>query len=314
MKIRDFSQKPHADIEGIRFSWRLLTPRYWHHWLGLGLLSLIWLLIPVASRDSLARFIGRKLAAGRWPRRIPENLSRCFTDMSAQQQAEISLEFCEAQACVIFDLPAMWLSSPEKLQTRMRIQGLETLEAALSEDRPVCLLVCHSLGMEHAARALKWMYPVLGYYQPFGAPVVDWLFYRSRVKNGGYLLQRGDSLRHLIRDLRTGWMLYMMIDEDMGEKEGLWVPFFATQKCGLKAPAKLAGVTDAAAVPVYSWYNMDERRYEIQILPALEDFPSGNDHADVEKLMENLENMIGNQVSQYGWRQQLFRSENKRQQ
>lgn len=309
--FRDFSQKAHHGSNSPVFSWSLLSPRQWPQWLGLALLSLLWLL-PITWRDGLGKSLGKQMAKGRWPRRIPENLGSCFSGMSELQKKAVVLEYCQAQACVILDLPALWLSSPAQLRKRVKINGLENLESEYAAGRPVCLLVCHSLGMEHAGRTLKDSYPILGYYQPFGSPVIDWLFYRYRSRNGGYLLQRKDSLRPLVRDLRDAWMLYMMIDEDMGETEGHWVPFFETAKCAIKAPAKLTAMAGASAVPLYSWYNLQEHRYEIDILPALANFPCGSSREDVAQLMATLETMIEFRVAQYGWRQQLFRSRTKR--
>ncbi len=309
---RNFSERPHRGSESPKFGWPLLAVTCWPHWLGLGLLSSQWLLLPHTWRDKLAARIGKQLAKGRWPRRVPANLRRCFPQMSDQEIDAIVLEYCQTQACIIMDLPSLWLSSEKQLQKRVRFSGLEHLETPFAESRPVCLLVCHSMGMEHAAHILKKSFPLLGYYQSFGSAVVDWFFYRLRARNGGYLLQRGDSMRQLVRDMRDGWMLYMMIDEDMGEREGHWTAFYATEKCAIKAPAKLAAITSAAAVPVYSWYNREEHCYEVKILPALQDFPTDDEPSDVAQLMSSLETMIDINPGQYGWRQQLFRSERHR--
>ncbi|MGB0867234.1 MAG: lysophospholipid acyltransferase family protein [Granulosicoccaceae bacterium] len=311
LEHRDHSRKPFRGPVRPSFEFALLHPKYWLQWAAIGLLSLIWVVLPISWRDSLGKWCGAWLSKGRWPRRIPQNLQRCFPNLTQPEQERITLEFCQAQACVLLDLPALWLSSPKKQFARVHVNGLEHLESVYQANRPVCLLVCHSLGMEHAARALKWSYPMLGYYQPFGSRVIDWLFYRFRSDNGGYLLKRGESLRHLVRDLRDNWMLYMMIDEDMGEDEGHWVSFFAAQKCGIKAPAKLTAMAGATALPVYSWYNLDKQRYEIDILPALLDFPTGDSRADVGLTLKVLEQMIGCRVEQYNWRQKLFRSENR---
>lgn len=309
---RDHEGKPHRGPKRQGFYWGLLSPRCWLQWIALAFLSLLWILLPSTWRDALGKKLGSVMAKGRWPRRIPANLKACFSDMSEEQVDAIVLEFCQAQACVVLDLPALWLTSPERQFKRLKISGLETLESKFESDQPVCLLVCHSLGMEHAARALKWSYPMLGYYQPFGSEVVDWLFYRFRTYNGGYLLRRGDSLRQLVRDLRDGWMLYMMVDEDMGEAEGHWVTFFDTEKCALKAPAKMTAMAKGSAVPVYSWYNMAEHRYEINVLPELEGFPSGDSVADARVLMQSLEKMIEHRPAQFGWRQNMFRSQRLR--
>ncbi len=309
---RDFTARSHRGprdgAAAHHFSVALLHPRLWPQWLGLGVLSLMWLLLPGRWRDGLGMLIGSRLAKGRWPRRIPLNLARCFPQMSAAEQQRVVREHAQAQVCVLLDLPALWLGRSDRLRARVRVQGAEHLERAFEAGRPVCMLVSHSLGLEHAAQALKSSYPMLGYYKPFGAPVVDWLFYRSRCRNGGYLLQRGDSFRSLVRDVREGWSLYMMIDEDMGEQQGHWAPFFATQKCGIKAPAKLTALTGALAVPIYSWYNLREHRYEIRVSEPLADFPSGDSSADVARMLAALQQMIEQHPAQYGWRQQLFRS------
>lgn len=305
---RDFADRRHRGPAPPRFRARWLAPDHWPTWLGLAALSALWLLLPVRARDRLGYWLGDRLASGRWIRRIPDNLRRCFVGLGDAELDALTREHCRAQACVWLDLPALWLAAPERLRERVQVEGLEHLEALNQQGTPVCLLVCHSLGMEHAARALKWSYPMLGYFQPFGNAPVDWLLYRARVRNGGYLLARGASMRALVRDLREGWMLYMMIDEDMGEREGEWADFFAARKCAIRAPAKLAAIAGARAVPVYSWYDLEQRRYRVSVFAPLADFPSGDSAADARRCMAALEAMIGERVAQYGWRQKLFRS------
>jgi KDO2-lipid IV(A) lauroyltransferase len=105
--------------------------------------------------------------------------------------------------------------------------------------------------------------------------------------------------RDLIRELKNGKVLVILPDQKYGGSGSIEASFF-----GYKVPSnpginKLARLGQAKVLPVFT------RRigihYELSILPALENFPSGNDIQDTETLHRLYEAEIRDNPSQYLW-------------
>ncbi|MEM7376337.1 MAG: hypothetical protein AAF460_02415 [Pseudomonadota bacterium] len=306
----DYRDKPHrrwGDTRNPRLSGACFAPQQLGVWLGLGVLSLLWLL-PVRVRDRLGSALGRlHYRFGRTHYRAARrNLRLCFPGRSAGDIDELLREHSATQWCVWLDLPALWMRSPRALCERTDFHGLDTLQSRAAQGQATVLLVCHNVALEHAAQILKTGLPMLGYYRQFKSPVLDWLFYRLRSRNGGYLSERQAPLRALLRDVRDGWQLYQMIDEDLGADAGEFAPFFATDFCAVTGSARMCGVAGADAVPVCSGYDRARHRYWVSVLDPLVDFPTGSAASDARALMATLEALISVSPAQFMWRQRML--------
>lgn len=308
----DFSRKPHTHSESASragLSLACFTPVQLAVWLGLFGLSLLWCL-PVRVRDAFGGMLGTlHYAIGRQRfRSARRNLRLCLPDLSDREVDDLLREHCATQWCVWFDLPALWMRPLRALRARTDIEGLELLHSRAEQGLPVVLLVCHNVALEHAAQVLKSMLPMLGYYRRFDSPVLEWLFYRLRSRNGGYLTERRDSMRSLLRDMRQGWQLYQMIDEDLGPGVGEFARFFSTDFCAVTSPARLCRLAGAEAIPVFSGYDRRQHRYRIKVFDPLQNFPRPSSQQDAMVLAEVLEKLIGESLPQFMWHQRLFRT------
>ncbi|MEM9602408.1 MAG: hypothetical protein AAGA11_06075 [Pseudomonadota bacterium] len=304
---RDKAHRRRGDTGAPRLGRACFMPRQLAVWCGLALLSLLWLL-PVRLRDRLGAAIGRAhYRYGRAHYRAARrNLRLCFPDMSSADIDALVSEHSATQWCVWLDLPALWIRSPHALCDRTDFRGVDTLQARAARGQATVLLVCHNVALEHAAQALKTGLPMLGYYRRFKSPVLDWLFYRLRSRNGGYLSERQAPLRTLLRDVRDGWQLYQMIDEDLGAAAGEFAPFFGTEFCAVTGSARMCHVAGADAVPVCSGYDRVRHRYWVSVLEPLSDFPTGSAAADARALTAALESLIRVSPEQFMWRQRML--------
>ncbi|MEM6987495.1 MAG: hypothetical protein AAF499_13270 [Pseudomonadota bacterium] len=308
----DYSAKPHRQQERKHvpsLTARCFAPRQLGIWLGLGVLSVLWCL-PVRLRDALGSSLGLlhyRLGKSHW-RAARRNLRLCFPERSEAEIVALLREHSATQWCVWLDLPALWLQSQARLRARTDYHGLEQLRERASTNQPTVLLVCHNSALEHAAHSLKSMLPMLGYYRRFKSPVLDWLFYRLRSRNGGYLTERQDSLRSLVRDIGDGWQLYQMIDEDLGADLGEFASFFATQLCVVTSTARLCRMAGATACPVFSGYDRRRHRYRVKVLPAVSSFPSGQATQDARAVSEVLETLIREEEVQFMWHQRMLQT------
>lgn len=99
-----------------------------------------------------------------------------------------------------------------------------------------------------------------------------------------------------------------MPDEDHGPQNSVFVPFFATQKATLKGFGKLARLSKAKVVPMLPSYNAETGQFEIITLPAIADFPSGDEETDARAMNIAIEQLVTERPEQYMWVLNLLRS------
>lgn len=287
-----------------------LAPRHWPTWLGVGLLSLLQLL-PAALRDRLAAAVGELQYRGGGRRRgiVELNLSLCFPERSEAERAALARAHFHAWARAMADQPALWWDVRRRVPgRRCRVDGLEHVDAQRAAGRTVILLCAHSTAIDFGGIAVAAQLRQAAFVNRLKNPVLDWLVRRSRDRYEGVLLERDQGLRPMLKAARAEGALFYSPDEDFGARDSVFVPFFGQPKATLATLGRLAQALDAAVVPMYAWYEPDERRYRVNLAPPLEDFPRGDPEADARAMNAALEAQILQAPAQYLWRYRLFRT------
>lgn len=287
-----------------------LHPRYWSTWLGIALLSLFWL-VPRKLRDKVALLLSRiYLKKDSNHRRYSSiNLALCFPHLSVKDRRALLREHYRCFFQVLLDTPLFWWGSDSMVRKVTRVTGQEKAQKAIESGESVIFLVCHSTALDVATTALALEYKMQGFYKPFKNPVIDWLMFRMRSKRGGRLAARGEGFKTVIRDLRKGLTLFYLSDEDFGRAGSEFVPFFGQPKATLGMLSRIAKITSAQVFPVYTHYIPEQGQYQISILPALKDYPSGDAVIDARRLNEATEQSIMICPEQYLWKLRLFKTQ-----
>lgn len=287
----------------------LLAPRYWLHWLGIGALSLLRLL-PQSARDGLGHLVGEaKYRLDRRRRHIARtNIDLCFPQETADQREALVRGHFHAFGRALVDMPRLWWDRRGRFgQRECRVRGLDIVRRHVDAGRSVILLNPHTVAVDFGGAALCQHFAMATMFKPLGDAVADWLVARTRARYGA-ILARDDGLRPVIRGLRRGMVFYYMPDEDLGARNSVFAPFFGQEKATLSTLARLARVGDTVVVPMVAFYDTRARRYEIELLPTLGDFPSGDEHADAATMNRALERAIRHRPEAYLWTMRLFRT------
>ncbi len=287
----------------------LLHPRYWPAWLGIGVLSLL-LLLPQALRDAIGKGLGElnyRFADRR--RRIARiNVDLCFPRQSERERDDLVRGHCHAFGRALVDLPRLWWDRKGRFgQRECSFRGLDIVRRHVEAGRSVILLNPHTVAVDFGGAALTQHFAMSTMFNPMGHPVADWLIARTRARYGA-LFARDDGLRPVLRALRRGTVFYYMPDEDLGQRDSVFAPFFGHQKATLATLSRLARVGNTVVVPMVAFYDPGARRYEIMLLPTLENFPSGDDQADATAMNAALERAIRRRPEAYLWTFRLFRT------
>ncbi|QTR51155.1 LpxL/LpxP family acyltransferase [Candidatus Thiothrix anitrata] len=291
------------------FPTALLHPRHWLTWLGVAAFApLAWL--PWRTRRWLGMRIGTWIYRRNHKRRqvVLTNLRLCFPDWNETQRQAMALTHLREYAHALLDYSVLFFRSRQWLQHRTSIKGREHLEHAINANENIILLLAHSVWLEFAPVGIGQHYRAYGSYKPFPNPVLNWLIARSRLADVEFVIAREEGMMKLVRAFQPGRCLFFLPDEDHGTTASVFAPFFGVPKATLTTPARLSKLGKATALPMFTCFNTQTGKYEINIGMALQEFPSKNEVADASTLNQSLEKLIRNKPSQYMWLLKFFRT------
>jgi lauroyl-KDO2-lipid IV(A) myristoyltransferase len=250
----------------------LLHPRHWPAWLALGLLSL-GLLLPRRWRDGLAHALGRWQYRHQHTRRkkVELNLAWCFPESDAAERQALARDHFCAWTRAMADQPLAWWDARGYGRALTPYAAMSTMANRLDD------------------------------------PVLQWVVNRARARHGPVWLREG-GIRPVVRGLRRGTVFYYMPDEDQGPRDSVFAPFFGQPKATLTSLARLAQLAGAVVLPMMACYDLDRRRYRVELRAPLADFPSGDAVTDATTMNRALEASIRRCPAQYLWNQRLFRT------
>ena len=296
-----------------RFRLSLLHPRYWLTWLGLGLFFIITLL-PQAVIDWLGCRLG-EYAAKKNKKRfniIRVNLSLCFPDRSADEIEDMVVRNFQAQFRSLLHYYLLWWRPKFLVRRKIVTSGFERIAQHQQQGKQVIVLLAHSVGLEFAVTAIAMAYPSNGPYKAVRNRVIDWLVANGRLRfgkdKGAKLFTRDDGLRPLIRETRSGKVMIYLADEDLGDQNAVFAPFFGVQKATIAVLGRLAKSCNAVVLPCVSCYEPEQRRYSVKLLPEIQGLPSGDDEQDSNSMNRALEQLIEICPVQYLWALKYFKT------
>jgi KDO2-lipid IV(A) lauroyltransferase len=115
-------------------------------------------------------------------------------------------------------------------------------------------------------------------------------------KDGGYqVLGRGNAAKPVIQCLRAGECVAMLPDQ---KSEDCWVPFFGKLSGTVAGPASIALRTGAPLIPCFD-VRMTDDSHKIVVMPRIDTTPTGDQAADVERIMTEVNAAIEKIIRQY---------------
>lgn len=283
-----------------------LAPQYWPTWFGVGLLRVL-ALLPVATLVALGEAIGA-FAGRAWKKRrhvVRTNLHLCFPQLDDAALEHATDEHFRAIGAGVFEACLAWWASDERLRKHGEVRGLEHLTAAMADGSGVLLLTGHFTTMELGARYLRMAGPPFhAMYRPAKNGLVDWFMHRWRQSRAGLPALPRDDLRGLVKALRGGRAIWYGPDQTV-ERQSMFVPFFGVPALTVTATARLTQMGRAKVVPYFP--ARIDGRYVVTVLPALENYPAGDDAADALRINQVMEQGIALARDQYFWVHRKFK-------
>jgi KDO2-lipid IV(A) lauroyltransferase len=269
----------------------------------------MWLvrLLPLAAIAAIGSLIGGALfwliAERRKVVRI--NLEKCFPQMPRRAREQLARAHFRAFGRSFIDRGILWWSRRSRIERMVRIDGIEHLKALAG--KRVIVFAPHFVGLDAALLRLTTEFPVCGMYAKQKDPLFDRLLDRGRTRFGGQGFSRQEGLRASLRPMKAGALYYYLPDLDFGRKHALFAPFFGVQAATLDVLPQIARLMKAAIVPCVARM-LPGGGYVAQIYPAWSGFPSGDDAADVRRMLAFIEERVLESPEQYYWLHKRFKT------
>ena len=161
---------------------------------------------------------------------------------------------------------------------------------------------------EYAGQCLSHEYPMVSMGRLHSNPLMDWIVTRLRTRYGGEGCGHESNLLSLVKATRGGrWLIYFP-DEDRGAENSLFIPFCGIPKATVPMLGKLAESCRASVIPLLSFYSPGRRRFSLEFLEPLRDFPTGDKAQDALRMNRLIEEMVNRDPAQYLWTAKIFRT------
>jgi KDO2-lipid IV(A) lauroyltransferase len=239
---------------------------------------------------ALGRGLGRLWAAIDRRHRgvLVGNLRPSFPDWDAGRLERVARAVYAHFGAVLLDLLWMEGRSGEALLRVVEFEGEEHYRAAASRGRGILYCTAHLGNWEIHAIAHAAKNEALSVVaRPLDNPALDARLVALRRATGNTVIYKRKALASVLRELRAGRAVAMLLDQNVQAEDGIFVEFFGRPAATTTVAAALALKTGCALVPVWTELRRDGR-YVLHYEPAVEVRPDAERDAEIARLTQAL--------------------------
>ena len=289
---------------------RFLTQFLRNFWARIGVATL-WLLsfLPYSALMTLGRGFGFVLycIAGKRRKVAAVNIELCLVDLKPEERQKILKQHFSAVGKAIFELAICWFWTDKRVLTLLHITGTENLHDALKKEKGVILLSAHFTTLEIGGRLIAFEQKVDAVYRKHKSNFLEDFVKSKRAKYTKQTIEK-TNIREMLKRLKSNNIVWYAPDQNFTRKNFVLSTFFNQPAPSNPGTARLAKMTGASVVPFVQYRRADGKGYDLEILPALENFPLGDDIQDVNRINKLFEALILKQPSHYYWLHKRFKN------
>ncbi len=285
-------------------------------WLLHGLIFLVRRL-PRRAAITLMRAVGRLVFRldGRGRRRTVRHLTIALgAERSGPEIERLAGRVYRHFGTVLADVMRMPVLINQGLNRLIVASGIRHLDAALASGQGVLMITGHFGNWELLG---AWMaqngYPVRVVGSPLENPGLNRIVVGMRNQAGYVNIARGEGTREIIRSLRRGCAVGMLIDQDT-KVPGVFVSFFGRPAHTPTGPVLLARKFGLPIIPIFM-YLKDDLTYQIECQPPLALRHTEDEARDIlantQLCSEAYERIIRRFPEQWVWMHKRWKTEDK---
>jgi len=280
------------------------------HALESGLASVVTVAVGVLPRWIMLRF-GRGLGWlwGTLDRRHREiamdSLRRAFPEWDESRVERTARAVYAHFGAVLLDI--LWMSRQRRsrLLSIVEREGSERVEAAYAAGRGILFITAHLGNWEIPAIDHAWRHEPIGVVaRPLDNPALDERLCAFRRRSGNTVLFKRHALAQVLRMVRAGRGVAVLIDQNVQEKDGIFVEFFGRPAATTTVAAAVARKTGCVLMPARTEL-LPNGHYRLTYGPPLDWTATGNREADIaavtQALTKRIEGWVRETPEQWLW-------------
>ena len=183
-----------------------------------------------------------------------QNLRIAFPALRPAERWETALRAFENLGRTFLEFPGLGRQSRGDILGRIRYSGWEHYHEAVRDRKGVLLLTGHVGNWEMMALAHGFHGdpPLAFVARPLDNPHLERWVARVRGRSGNRMINKRGALRQVVRHLREGCAVGLLMDQNTMGPDSLFVDFFSTPTGSSAAISYLAVRSGARILPVYS--------------------------------------------------------------
>jgi KDO2-lipid IV(A) lauroyltransferase len=202
----------------------------------------------------------------------------------------------------------------EKNFTRyITFEGLENFQKAYEKEKGILILTAHFGNWEWMAALfpLQSHHPVHVVVRPLDSRFLDSMVEQLRMRTGNQAIPKQKAMGQILRLLKAGEIVGILLDQNMAWQEGVFVDFFGEKACTNTGMALLALKTGTPVLPAFNIRQKDGR-YRVVIEPEIPLVRTGDKERDVtentQRFTQIIERYVRNYPDQWLWLHQRWKT------
>jgi Kdo2-lipid IVA lauroyltransferase/acyltransferase len=242
----------------------------------------------------LGRALGR-LLADLDPRHVAiaaENLRQAFPHWDEPRRLRTARAVYAHFGQTLLDILWMAQQPRERLLGLIVEEGRENADRVRADGRGVVYVTGHFGNWEFYGVAFGWLGEPVGVVaRPLDNPALEARLTAFRTRSGNTVISKRRALPDILRLLRQGAGVAILVDQNVQEQDGIFVEFFGRPAATTTVAAALAVKTGCALLPVHCEVRPDGR-YKFVYGRPLEWTTTGNRQDDIARLTQALTTVI----------------------
>lgn len=226
-----------------------------------------------------------------------ENFQAAFPESTEAKQT--ILRCYEFFGGYLFDMLTCFPGFSADRMTKFEIEGLDHVERAYKKGKGIIFFSAHHGAWELNALAQAFLgYPMGLVVRRLDNPYLESMLDRLRSSTGNFTIDKKQGFRPMLKALREGKGLAVLMDQNVTTEERVFVDFFGRPASTTPAVALLKLKTDCELIPVYG-YPLPGNRYQFVYGAPVEVSLSGDRQEDVRQITQECSNRIEMAIRQH---------------
>ncbi len=250
---------------------------------------------------ALGRSLGRAWGAldRRHLRIAADNLRHAFPDWDEARIQRAARGVYAHFGTILFDLLWMEGRTREELLAITDVEGLDRARAVVDSGRGVVCPTGHFGNWEFQGVVSPLLVgPFAVVARPLDNPELDRRLVGLRTSTGNTVIYKRRALSQIMQTIRGGGVVAIVIDQNVQEKDGIFVEFFGRPACTTTVAAALALKTGCTILPVHCPLGPDGR-YRMVYGPVVEWNSESRGSEEVAALTQHLTAIIEGWVREH---------------